>query len=208
MARLRPNPLGVPAAVRAIASPVRQEVVDALLAAGPRTIAELGTLLGRPADGLYFHVRALMKVGLVVEKEPRREGRHVSAVYDVVERPLRLSYDGPVRRKDIERVVRGAVRLSLRDFRHGLAGDAATDGPRRALWGGRAKGWISEEELQEINALLTRVHEVLHAGRPREGARCMSLGFVLAPAKTNARARGAGARKGKTVGVTSNQETK
>lgn len=173
--------------MRALASPVRQEVVDALQAAGPRTVAELAALLGRPADGLYFHVRALEKVGLVVERERRQEGRHVSAVYDLAERPVRLSYDRPVRRADIARVVRGAIRLSLRDFQGALVREGATAGPERALWGGRAKGWVTRAELREMNGLLARMHEILHAGRPREGARCMSLGFVLAPVKTTSR---------------------
>lgn len=72
--RTKPFLLTDPSMVKALASPARQEIVDALQAAGARTIAELAALLARPADSLYFHVRSLVKVGLVVERGERREG--------------------------------------------------------------------------------------------------------------------------------------
>ncbi len=171
------------AQVRALASPARQEIVDALQAAGPRTISGLAALLGRPADGLYFHVRALMKVGLVVERDARKEGRHVSAVYDLVARPVTLTYDAPVRGADVVRVVRGAVRMSLREFERGVhAGTGVTSGPARTLWGGRAKGWLTAAELREVNRLVARVNSLLQHGTPRKGATCMGVGFIVAPA--------------------------
>jgi len=39
-------------AIAVLASPVRQEIVDTVEAAGGATIAELAIQLGRPADGL------------------------------------------------------------------------------------------------------------------------------------------------------------
>src|SRR5260221_8747620 len=48
----------------ALASPVRQEVLDVLARVGTASLGEIAAALGRPADGLYYHVRALQKVGL------------------------------------------------------------------------------------------------------------------------------------------------
>jgi len=106
-----PPPLS-PAQVRALVGPVRQELVDVLESAGPSSVAELGAHLGRPADALYHHLRRLEKVGLVVERERRKEGRHVFAVYDLARRPVRLNYAAPVRSVDIGRVVAAAQRLT------------------------------------------------------------------------------------------------
>ena len=39
--------------MRVLASPVRQEMLDALTRMGAVSLAELGAVLGRPADGLY-----------------------------------------------------------------------------------------------------------------------------------------------------------
>jgi DNA-binding transcriptional ArsR family regulator len=177
------------AQVRALRSPARQEVVDALESAGPSSAAELARLLGKAPDGLYFHLKALVKVGLVEEREQRKNGRHVAAVYDLPARPLRLGYEKPVKRSDVVGVVKGALRLSLRDFERGLAAGAETTPGKRVLWGGRAKGWLSPQEVERVNELLSEVQAIVRQGRPREGARAVSLGFVLAPVQKSKRAK-------------------
>src|SRR5690349_18270302 len=68
----------------ALASPARLEVIDTLTRLGAVSLAELAAALGRPADGLYYHVRALEKVGLVAAAGTRvvagRRERLVRAV--------------------------------------------------------------------------------------------------------------------------------
>jgi len=180
-ARPTPPPLS-PAQVRALAGPVRQELVDVLESAGARSVAELGALLGRPADALYHHLRRLEKVGLVVEHERRKEGRHVFAVYDLARRPVRLNYAAPVRSADIGRVVSAAQRLTWREFQRALAdGTGVSEGPRRTLRGGRVKGWATPQRLARVNALLEELVDTLAAGQPEPGATPISLAFLLAP---------------------------
>ncbi len=175
-----------PAQVRALASPTRQDIVDALESAGPCSIAALALLLNRPADSLYFHIRRLLKVGLVIESDRRKDGRHVFAMYDVCGRPLRLSYDPPVRRADIARVVGAALRLGIRDFNRALSDSGRsrpTSGPARELWGGRAKGWVTPDQLARINALIGELLALTRGGSPdAPNATPISLSFVLAPA--------------------------
>ena len=72
--------------VQALASPLRQDLLDVLETAGPLSIAELAERVGRPADSLYVHVRELLRVGLVVERERKKVGRHAYVVYDVIGR--------------------------------------------------------------------------------------------------------------------------
>jgi DNA-binding transcriptional ArsR family regulator len=161
---------------------VRQELVDVLESAGPRSVAELGALLGRPADALYHHLRRLAKVGLVVERERRKEGRHVFAVYDLALRPLRLNYAAPVRPADIGRVVAAAQRLTWREFQRALAARSGVSaGPQRTLRGGRAKGWATPQRLARVNALLEELVATVAAGKPEPDAIPISLSFVLAP---------------------------
>src|SRR5436190_2021792 len=112
--------LSSPAQVRALESPRRQEIVDALAALGASSVAELADHLGRPADSLYFHVRKLLKVGVIRELELRKSGRHEWAVYALHTRSARVRYDGAPARS-IQRVVAGAVRQSLREFNRGFA---------------------------------------------------------------------------------------
>lgn len=172
-----------PAQVRALTSPVRQEIVDALESAGPCTMARLGELIGRPPDGLYFHIRRLVRVGLILEREPHREGRHVSAVYDLPGRPVRLRYAAPASAKDLSAVVAAALRTGSREFAAGvrehLRSGAAE--PPAGLWGARAKGWLTPREAAEVRGLLTEAMGILRRGAPREGAAPVSLSLALAP---------------------------
>lgn len=69
-----------PAQVRLLSSPVRQEMVDTLAALGGEAgVANLADQLGRPADGLYYHLRALVLGGLV-EELPGGEGSAVTVL--------------------------------------------------------------------------------------------------------------------------------
>ncbi len=178
-----------PAATRALASATRQEIVDALASAGPCTVARLADLLGRRPDALYFHLRALERVGLVLVKSEEKNGHHTAVVYAIPGSAVRLDYEaGP--RPDLARIVRHALRLSLREFeRECLAKRPIGEGPARRLWGGRVMGWVTDAQLARINALLHELHSILREARPGEGRQAMSLGFLLAPSGFGERAR-------------------
>jgi len=187
-----PSPL-TPVQVRALIAPARQELVDVLESAGPSSVAELGALLGRPADALYHHLRRLEKVGLVQEHERRKNGRHAFAVYELSRRPVRLSYAAPNRAPDIARVVASAQRVTWREFRRALtAGSGVAEGPLRTLRGGRAKGWVTPRQLTRVNELLEELMTTLASGTPGEDATPISVSFLLAPSPAK-RTRGASA---------------
>ncbi len=171
-----------PAQVRALIAPARQEIVDVLESAGPCSVSTLAALVGRPADALYHHLRRLVRVGLVRETERRKQGRQVFAMYDLCMRPMRISYDAPVRRRDIARVFAAAQRMSWREFSRALEAETGvTEGPRRTLWGSRAKGWATPERLTRINRLLAEVNEIVRTGGPIAGAVPIAMSFVLSP---------------------------
>src|SRR5579864_4918552 len=69
--------------LRALASPVRIEMVGVFQAHGPLAIRELAEKMSRPADGLYHHVRQLQKVGILRVAETRRAGKRDEAVYEL-----------------------------------------------------------------------------------------------------------------------------
>ena len=188
----KPFHIDSPTMLRTLTSPVRQEIVDAVVAAGPCTIAELGRHLGRAPDSLYFHVKRLLRAGLLIEREAIRRGRHIASVYDVPGRPVRIRFERrspEVFRRTVNSVVQGAIRLGARDFAVAVASPAASSlGPRRTLWGGRAKGWVTVKEVEELNALIARASQILHDGKPGPGRKPVGFTFVLAPARTSVRA--------------------
>ncbi|WP_397572295.1 winged helix-turn-helix domain-containing protein [Silanimonas sp.] len=159
---------------------------------GTATVAELAEHLGRPADGLYYHLQFLSEAGLVVER--RSDGNE--RLFQLAGRgnaPLRLAYtldDGDVV-EALRAYVRGLAQMAERDFAQALTPGTVVEGPRRELWAARNKGWVDAADLAEANALLERLCELV--SQKREGARdrLMSFAFVMAPAPVRGKRRSA-----------------
>lgn len=184
--------------LRALESTVCQEIVDLVGGGGPCSVRQMAGLMGRRPDSLYYHVRKLLRVGLLIRQGTRGSGRRTEAVFDVPGRPLRLAYD-PANADNVravKRVVASMLRSALRDFGSGFRPElAVVEGEQRNLWAARLKGWVSESELAELNSLLARILEIFHADaeldheedRPPVGARdacprrLHSMTWVLAP---------------------------
>ena len=162
-------------------SPVRQAIVDTLEALGGEAdIATLAAEMGRPADGLYYHVEQLRRGGLLqaVDGDGPRRFRVGS------ERGTRLRLDyrgGADSLAALDRVVARLLQSSRREFATALRDpDTVTSGDHRQLWAGRTTGWLDPDGLARVNALLGQIQQELH--RPRQpGCSLFSVSFVLAP---------------------------
>lgn len=177
------------AQLRALASTVRQDIVDTLQALGAASVPEIAMHMDRTPDSLYYHVRALVDSGLLRRlPEPRRRGRHQEWVYALAGsgEPLRLGYR-PGRNRDaqaLSELVANMLRVSQREFDTAIARPGCiVDGPRRELWAGRSKGWLSQSDLERCNALLAEVAGLLSSLRTDSRDRLFSLQFLLAPAR-------------------------
>src|SRR5436305_14568691 len=68
--------IDTPAALGALVSTVRQEIVDTIEAIGAEAaVADIAAQLGRPADGLYYHLRRLVDSGVLRAGEDPGDGR-------------------------------------------------------------------------------------------------------------------------------------
>ncbi|HTQ44567.1 MAG TPA: helix-turn-helix domain-containing protein [Polyangiaceae bacterium] len=173
-----------PAEIKLLASPVRQEILDTLEALGGNAaVASIASALGRPSDGLYYHLRILVKGGLLEELPDEGEGRRYRTRASRSER-MRLRYEPgkTPNARAVTRVIGGMLRTTKRDFDAALADpEAVTDGPHRALHAARAKGWVSPSDLAELNRLQARAMALLRRNPKPRGAQLMSLTWVLAP---------------------------
>ncbi|HKE15132.1 MAG TPA: helix-turn-helix domain-containing protein [Kofleriaceae bacterium] len=181
--------------LRALVSPVRQELIDLLQTLGKASIAELAHRLGRPADGLYYHVRALVGAGLVVPVGQRSAGRREEVVYSTAapERKLSLRYrpEHAPSATALGQLVGSMLRTAERDFRAGLArAGVIVEGRRRELWAARGKGWLSPAELERVNALLVELGTMLERGPSAARTQLFTLTYVLAPAEARPARRG------------------
>lgn len=180
-----------------LASPIRIDIVDTLEALGGTvSVAELATELGRPADGLYYHLRQLAAGGLI-EEEDAPDGRRYRTCSCPGER-LRLRYepgDTP-NAHAVARVAASQLRVSGRDFERALADPAAVvEGPLRTLWASRTTGWVDARDLAEINDLLTRLSDLVQRPRGDRAGQLIALSWVLAPLAVRPARRGAATRE-------------
>jgi DNA-binding transcriptional ArsR family regulator len=201
-ARRRPDfPLRETRQIRALRSPARQEIVDGLQALGPSSIAELGASLGRAPDSLYYHVRALERVGLIVESGARRSGARTELLYDT---PGRLVLDYEPRtaaeRRALVQLTRSVLRIAERDLNRAIDEGRARysqSGDRNA-WCARVKGWLAPRELAALRKHLEAASRLLVRGRKRPGAELHSLAFALAPLAPSTRGRAPRTTKGRS----------
>lgn len=183
--------------VRALASPLRAAVIDALEVLGPATIVQLATTLGYPPDGLYYHCRVLERYGLMVRVAPEKNTG--AARFDLPGRPATLRYRLSDRRQGAAtaKVVAAMVRSAERSFRRAFApGFATVQGPHRNLRAGRRTAWLTAGELRTLNRYVERIHGLFGRGMPRRpGARLHEFTYVLAPIVEKRRRNGPTSRR-------------
>ena len=169
--------------VKAVASPVRAAVIDALEVMAPATILQIAGVIGYPPDGMYYHLRVLERTGLVIRGTP--EPGTGAARFELPGHPATLRYrlDDRQQGHAMNKVVGTMVRCAERSFRRAFApGRATVKGPHRNLRAGRRTAWLTAAELRVLNRHIESIHALFGRGRPqRPGARLHEFTYVLAP---------------------------
>ena len=171
------------AQLRALSSPVRHDIVDAVTATGTVSVATIARMVGRAPSALYFHIQRLERLGLLIRRDiPTRRGRP-SVGYDVPGRPMMLVYQ-PSQSKTrlpMGKLVRSMAASGTRSFMRAYGPDANVTGLDRNLWASRSKGWLSSRELREVNRHLQALTRLLHHASDAAGGdrQPMELTFIL-----------------------------
>lgn len=179
----------------ALRAPTRQEIVDVLAPMGEASIADLAAALGRPADALYYHIRILQRVGLVVSTGERMAGGHKETLFQTIAPDLRLGYrpgkDGNSR--NVSPIIASMLRMTNRDFSDAFSDSAvAVDGKRRELWAARVTGWLTEHQLESVNRYIAELRKETTKSSSMKG-RLYALTLVLTP--LNKRSHRAGTKE-------------
>lgn len=173
-----------PEQIALLASPIRHVILDALAAARkPCSVSQLAKLVGRPADSLYYHLRALRRAGLVLEVERPRGADRETTYYTAAGHRMRIRYDfgSPTFRKNIVRMVTAMLRAGERDFSRAAERTAARGfGRRRDTWAGRRELRLTGKQLEALNRLIGELFDVEQAG-PDVRSRRYALTLALAP---------------------------
>jgi biotin operon repressor len=170
----------------ALASPGREDIIDAVTVRGPCGVREIASFLGRSRHSLYYHVKAMRDCGLLVETLVEGNGVKPTAHYDLPGRPLILRYDlsSPATRRAVIAISRARFRAGQRGFIRGISSaHAVVEGPRRNLWVAHWKGWLTLEDLENANRLLSELVDVFTPpiGDELESRTPYELTFAVAP---------------------------
>jgi DNA-binding transcriptional ArsR family regulator len=169
--------------IAVLATPIRLELVTTIQAlGGAATAAELAVQLGRPADGLYYHLRALARGGLVEERAEAGARRYHLTIPEGEHLSLRYKPGASANAKAVARVASSMSRLAQRDFARALSQvGTVVEGPSRELWVARLRGWVDPAELAEVNQLLHRLSDLLFKTRPARTGKLIAMHWILAP---------------------------
>jgi hypothetical protein len=204
-----------PAQVRALASPIRLEILAFACAVGPCSLPELARASGRPADALYRHARVLLKHHMLVPvaapdaeagrsvgevQGRRRAGRRAGLVVDAAAEHYRVDYDpltgrGAPAFRRLSAAALKAAQKALKDC-EGNPG-LVLAGPERNFGARAVTAWLTPEQLRvvvgAIDAALGQFERgVGPASQRPPGAALHHFTYVLAPVVRRRSASGRG----------------
>ena len=133
--------------LKEIARPVRNEIRLALEMLKEATIADLGLHLGRSAESLYYHVRKLESVGLVVKCGEQIKYSQKESIYRLCNKRVRVNTE--VRQKSFVQTLVNGTRTLLRYAERCLANGLKHD--ETIL-----KGRVRECRLIQVTTRLSR----------------------------------------------------
>ena len=177
--------LTTPDQLRLLASPVAIEIVQAIRQKGPISIRDLGPILGRKPNSLHYHIRKLVKNGLVLQTGTSRSGARSEAIYDVVAEAI-VGADLPKNKELLELTNAGVgsmLRLAKRNW------DSASKNPEiifeektiSNLRAHRLSARLSKEDLVKVNEYILKIEDVFKKGIGKEDGQMCSVTVLLTP---------------------------
>jgi DNA-binding transcriptional ArsR family regulator len=176
----------------------RHDIVDQLAARGPMAVREIAAAIHARPSALYYHLRELVRAGLVVEAGHRVVHRKRESLYASPAPRMRFlrALQDPRNAPMFVRIAAAMTRQMQRDFRGGIRAPAARSaGAARNLGLFRLVGSPDPRTLGRINQRLDEIAELLWASAGKHGDP-IALAWVLSPVGAGARGRGSG-RKGR-----------
>ena len=169
-----------PRAIRALAHPARQRVIDELFNGKVLTATECAELAGLTPSAMSYHLRALERWGILERAEATKDGR---------ERPWRAaagslmisSQSNEAGRLASQAIIRSSVDRVLEQFEQ-MAGDDPWDDISSLS---RSRLWLTHEEAkqfgQELSELVDRFKKGRTATSHPAGTRQISTLLAVVP---------------------------
>lgn len=161
--------------LRVLVSPIRKELLSAFLIHGPCGVAEVAQVLVRPTKSVYYHVRAMAAVGLIVEVGSRGKGRERESLFDAAaDRYMLRKEKRDSAYRTLERQsVKATLRLATREFERAIDRDLAT----LVL---RLSARLSDEDYEEVGRRLRELIDFVKSRDDAQNGRVFAITAVAA----------------------------
>ena len=175
--------------LRVISSPVPLSIVQTLQQTGPASIRVLGPKIGRSSNSLHYHIRKLLKLGMIQEVGTRQSGSRTESIYDVVAdrfKGLDVSKE-PALQEPVNRSVAALLRLAARNFADaaGKPSEISEKGAGRNIGAQRHMSRLTKKQLFELNTHIEGIEKLFRENIGSDDGQMLSLTLVLAPISTN-----------------------
>lgn len=176
--------------LEALASPERQDIVQALHGRPPLSVPEIAALVGRLPVSLYYHLRALERAGLLVRAGTRAAARGTEALYAIPAAQIAIEPEvrGPREVAAMRRIGAGMLRRAQRLHDALVAEAPARRRLRREHLLAQRTIRLDREGLERVNVLLLELVELL-ARKPSTGAAGAFYTVTLHLARDSGRSR-------------------
>jgi len=163
-----------PKAIRALAHPLRLDLLELLVATGPATAAQCGRILGVSQASCSFHLRQLAKYGLVEDAGPGPDRRERQWRTPSARPVVHVPTEGheAVRGRQLERFVVAREIQAIRDHL-----DAGTPGGRFVS----AIALVSPEEAAELKERWKAMLEPYLSRPPAPGSSATRFFWAATP---------------------------
>lgn len=153
--------------LRALASPVRSQIMDLLRQGEERSVAEMARLIGATGPATHYQVGRLLAVGLVVRSGKRRVGPRSEALYRAVSTKIKIIArpESPEYMVAFLALAMTSVRRLEREI---IEAYNALSGPQEspAVRMIERRGHVRAEDLPQLYAFLGAAAELIRPGAP------------------------------------------
>jgi DNA-binding transcriptional ArsR family regulator len=169
--------------LNAVASAIRHDILDHLIARGPLSVHDLALSLHRKPTAIYSHLQRLLKVDLVVGIRVSRKRGRPTLLFRPIAPLIRLARapNDPRNRPILARIAKTMSSQAAADYGKAFQHmDWVIDGPERNHWVFRCMTAPSPQRLAKINKLLDQLAGLIWTPDPKPG-RLMSVTWLLSP---------------------------
>lgn len=176
----------------ALASAVRLDILDRMVALGPLSVKTLSASMGMKPTAIYQHLQKLERLELVRSTRTTGARGRPAAVYEAAGTRVRLAR-APLtteNRKPMAKIARAVAGQAAKDYSRAFASDSwRIEGPTRNHWHFRGLMRPSRQRLAKINALFDQLAELIWTSDSSPGKQLISVAWFLAPVGARPRRR-------------------